>query len=363
MRRLISYFIAGAAALWSCSSAQAQTVPQTQAPAVQQQRCAAPDYSSSASLQWFLGINPRDNLVQVWCRLQKLPGNVRFNVLFLGTQAHRSWNTSFEGANYGPEKIVDIVQSLIPTAEGPVKDENGMPFGRVLKNVVQLAAEQATDKTILGFAQSHPAAKELVLWEPLVLRVKPVALAGQEFTLKILLKPNLGWLAYGLQDPRFDLRFQGWSKRMEMGTGALFGGGCSDLIPFCDGIGEVATFHAPWVVDQVILQADGEAMTASAITIANQLVTNYSNFLPGGNGLGFFDEKEGRGTLTISDDVSQIEFQADGGASGTTMIKLTYSEIKGANSVAKHLKDYGERYRAAGTQKKAPTVPDSLNRL
>lgn len=358
MRRLIPILVAGAAALMSCLPAQAQSAPAAV------QRCAAPDYSASASLQWFLGINPRDSLVQVWCRLQTLPGNIRFNVLFLSTQAHRSWDTSFQGAGYGPEKIVEIVQSLIPTADGPIKDEKGMPFGRVLQNVVQLAAEQAPDKSPLGFARIHPAAKELVLWEPLVLRVKPVSLAGQEFTLKILLKPNLGWLAYGLQDPRFDLRFKGWAKRMDLGTGTLFGGGCSDLVPFCEDLGETPSFHAPWVVDQVILQADGEAMTSAAITIANQLVTNYSNFLPGGNGMGFFDEKEGRGTLTITDDVSQIEFQADGGPSGTSMIKITYSEIKGRNSVAKHLKEYAERYRAAGAvERKPPGVPDSLGRL
>lgn len=361
MRRLIPLFLAGAAALLSGTSAQAQSAP----PAPQaQQRCAAPNYSSSASLQWFLGINPRDSLVQVWCRLQAVPGNVRFNVLFLGTQAHRSWDTSFQGADNGPEKIVEIVQSLIPTADGPVKDDKGMPFGRVLQNVVQLAAEQAPDKTSLGFATTHPAAKELVLWEPLVLRVKPVSLAGQEFTLKILMKPNLGWLAYGLQDPRYDLRFRGWSKRMDMGTGSLFGGGCSDMIPFCENVGELPTFHAPWIVEQVILQADGEAMTPSAIAIANQLVTNYSNFLPAGNGLGFFDEKEGRGTLTITDDASQIEFTAEGGSSGTSMIRITYGEVKGKNSVAKYLKEYGDRYRAAGAPgKKPPSVPDSLGRL
>jgi hypothetical protein len=361
MRRLIPILLAGVAALTYGQSAKAQTAP---AAVVAQQRCAAPDYSGTGALQWFLGINPRDSLVQVWCRLQQVPGNVRFNVLFLKTQAHRSWDTSFQGANNGPEKIVEIVQSLIPTADGPVKDDKGMPFGRVLQNVVQLAAEQAPDGMPLGFASTHPAARELVLWEPLVLRVKPVSLGGQEFTLKILMKPNLGWLAYGLQDPRYDLRFKGWAKRMDTGTGSLFGGGCSDMIPSCEKLGDVPTFHAPWIVEQVILQADGEAMTSSAIAIANQLVTNYSNFLPGGNGMGFFDEKEGRGTLTITDEVSQIEFQAEGGPSGTSMIKITYGELKGKNSVALHLKEYGDRYRAAGApQKKPPSVPDSLGRL
>jgi hypothetical protein len=362
MRRVISLIVAGMAAIMSQSPVQAQTAPAAAAPAAQ--HCAAPDYSSAGSLPWFLGINPRDNLVAVWCRLQAVPGNIRFNVLFLNTQAHRSWDTTFQGVNNGPGKIVEIVQSLIPTADGPIKDDQGMPFGRVLQKVVQLAAAQTPDGTSLGFATTHPAAKQLVLWEPLVLRVKPVSLAGQEFTLKILMKPNLGWLAYGLQDPQYDLRFQGWAGRMDLGTGVLFGGGCSDAVPFCQGLGQTPTFHAPWIVDQVILEANGEAMTPAAITIANQLVANYSNFLPGGNGMSFFDEKSGNGTMTLTDDMTNIEFSAEGGDSGTNKIKITYTEVKNKNSVGAYLKDFGDKYRAAGTsEKKAPTVPDSLGGL
>ena len=360
MRRLIPLLVAGAAAFMPVSSAQAQTAPTQPA----RQQCAAPDYSAGSSLPWFLGINPRDSLVAVWCRLQTLPGAIRFNVLFLNTQAHRSWDTSFQGAGNGPEKIVEIVQSLMPEKNGPVKDDKGMPFGRVLQKVVQLAAPDAPDGTTLGFATTHPAAKELVLWEPLVLRVRPVSLAGQEFTLKILLRPDLGWLAYGLQDPTFDLKFRGWSGRMDIGTGSMFGGGCSDAIPFCENLGEMPVFHTPWIVDQVILQADGEAMTAAAATIVQQLGLNYANFLPAGNGLGSFDPKTGSGTMTITDGLSNVEFQAEGGPSGTKMIKITYQEVKDANSVVKHLKEVAERFRAAATvDKKAPTVPDSLGRL
>lgn len=362
MRRLLPLALAAMAALLPPSAVSAQTASPAAAPA--NQTCAAPDYSGTPALPWFLGINPRDSLVAVWCRLQTLPGNVRFNVLFLNTQAHRSWDTSFQGAGNGPEKIVEIVQSLMPVKGGPVKDDKGMPFGRVLQRVVQLAAAEAPDGYTLGFASTHPAAKELVLWEPIVLRVKPVSLAGQEFTLKILLRPDMGWLAYGLQDPNFDLRFRGWAGRMDIGTGTLLGGGCSDAIPYCEDLGEYPTFHTPWIVDQVILQADGEAMTPAAAAIANQLASNYGNYLPAGDGLGSFDPNTGNGSMTITDDISKIEFRAEGGSSGTKMIKITYEEIKDRNSVAKHLKDVAEQFRAAGTgEKKAPTVPDSLGRL
>lgn len=360
MRRFIPILLAGAAALMPLSYAQAQAVaPSTPS----SQQCVAPDYSADRSLSWFLGINPRDSLVAVWCRLQTLPGAIRFNVLFLNTQAHRSWDTSFQGAGNGPEKIVEIVQSLMPEKNGPVKDDNGMPFGRVLQKVVQLAADSAPDGTTLGFATTHPAAKELVLWEPIVLRVRPVSLAGQEFTLKILLRPDLGWLAYGLQDPRFDLRFKGWSGRMDIGTGGLFGGGCSDAVPFCENMDEMPVFHAPWIVEQVILEAEGESMTAAAVTIANQLATSYSNFIPRGSELGF-DTNTGQGTLRVTDNISTVEFAAEGSSSGTKHIKITYQENGDASSVASHLKGVAERFRAAGTpEKKAPTVPDSLGRL
>jgi len=62
--------------------------------------------------------------------------------------------------------------------------------------------------------------------------------------------------------------------------------------------------------------------------------------------------------------LSNVEFLAEGGPSGTTMIKITYGENKGGNSVAKHLEEVSSRFRAAGApEKKAPTVPDSLGRL
>ena len=364
MKKMATLIAALACVLGASTAAGAQQGAAPAAPPAQPSRCQAPDYRASNALSWFLGLNPRDNLVATWCRLQAVPGNVRFNVLFLNTQAHRSWDTSFEAGRYGPERIMEIVQSLLPLQNGPVKDENGMPFSRVLENVTQLVAPTAPDGTEFGFSKTHPAAKELVLWEPLVLRVKPVSLAGQAFTLKILMKPSLGWLSFGLQDPRYDVSFRGWKGRMKLGTGGLFGETCSDYIPNCKGLPDAPSFHAPWLVSQVILEADGEAMTAAAASIMNTLATNYSAFLPGRNVLQNFDPDTGKGSITVRDGLTEIKMTSTGSPRGATKIKITYTEDPGTNPVAKSLAEYGAHFRAAGAvRNSAPSVPDSLNRL
>lgn len=358
MRRIFKLLIVAAGTALTALPAVA-AAPAPAAPAV---ACVAPDYTGP-QMSWFLGINPRDNLVAVWCRLQALPGAVRFNVLFPLTQAHRSWDTAFAGRNYPPARIVEIVQSLIPVGEGPVNDDKGMPFGRVLQNVVQLAALEAPDGQPLGFAADHPAAKELVLWEPLVLRVRPVALAGQEFVLKIVMRPNLGLLAMGLQNPAYDLRVQGWTGRMKMGTGAMFGSGCSSEIPQCKDLGQAPIIHTPWIVDEVILEAVGESMTATAAAVMNQLMASYRPYLNKGSPTDF-DMKFGRGNLLVTDGVTEVKFLAEGGNSGTNRIAISYKEVSNEFSVRTVLQKAGEDFRAGQAKaKKAAPVPDSLGRL
>lgn len=315
-------------------------------------------------MSWFLGINPRDNLVAVWCRLQSLPGAIRFNVLFPLTDVNRSWDTSFVGSNYPPSRIVDIVQSLLPVGEGPVKDDKGMAFSRVLQNVVQLGAAEGPDGIKLGFASDHPATKELVLWEPLILRVRPVALAGQEFVLKVVMRPNLGLLAMGLQNPAYDLKIRGWSGRMQMGTGALFGGGCSDVIPYCENLGNSPQVHVPWIVDQVILEANGEAMTGTAVAVMNQLQASYAPYIRSNSSSSNMDIKSGSGDFTVSDGVNEVTFKAEGNTSGTQRIEIVYKELDNNFSVKKVLRNAGEEFRAGqAKEKKAVAVPDSLGKL
>lgn len=362
MGRLLS----AAAALAVLSALSGTAAAQQAAPAAPQaakSNCIAPDNSQNGRMQWFLGLGPQDNLLAAWCRIQALPGNVRFNMLFPTTQADRSWDTNFQGGKYPPQRIVELVQEVVPAKDGPVVDDKGKPFGRVLNNVVQLAAANAPDNSQLGFASDHPAAKELVLWEPLVLRVKPVVLAGQEFVLKVVLKPNLGLLAMTMPNPRQDTRIHGFKARMPIGS--MFGSTCSPQIPFCKDLPESPEVHVPWLVDEVILEADGEGMTAAAVNVANALANSYAMYMQHKNDLTGFDRNTGQGTFRLTDGASVIEFTALGGPSGTSKIKVDYKEINGKFSISRYFRTAGEDFRA-GTSRAAPEagkVPDSLNRL
>lgn len=329
----------------------------------QQSSCLAPDHSASGRMDWFLGLHPTDDLLSSWCRIQTLPGAVRFNVYFPVTGAHQSWDTSFEGGLLPASRIVEIVQSLLPTSDGPARDANGMEFPKVLSNVVQLAAEKAPDNTKLGFAKSHPAVRELVLWEPIMLRVKPIALAGQEFTMTATLRPNLGMLALGLQGKATDLRLQGWKGRMQMG--GFFGNSCSSSIPFCQDAGEIVTFHAPWVLTEVRLDAKGDNMTEAAAAIMNQMSgpSASSRFLKDGLPP-VFNPKSGNGSLTLTDGISSMVMTAEGSPGGTKSISIVWKESAQQNSVGKLLEAAADSYRTgAAPAQSAPAVPDSLGRL
>lgn len=355
-----------AAALAVCAALAAPASAQQAAPAgpsAPRSNCIAPDNSQNGRMQWFLGLGPQDNLPAAWCRIQALPGNVRFNILFPNTKADRSWDTNFQGGKYPPQRIVDLVQEIVPAKDGPVVDDKGKPFGRVLNNVVQLAAPFAPDNSQLGFASDHPAAKELVLWEPVVLRVKPVVLAGQEFVLKVVLKPNLGLLALSMPNPAQDIRINGFKARMPIGS--MFGGTCSEQIPFCKDLPDSPQVHIPWLVDQVILEADGEGMTAAAVNVANALANSYAMFMQHKNDLIGFDRNTGQGTFRLTDGASVIEFTAIGGPSGTSKIKIDYKETPGKYSISRYYKTAGESFRAGSVRdaSDAAKVPDSLGNL
>jgi len=348
------------------AAAVSMTAPahaQQAAPANAQPACLAPDYTTTGRMDWFLGLHPADDLLSAWCRIQTIPGAIRFNLLFPTTGSNKSWDTSFDGKTLPATKIIELIQSLLPVADGPAKDEKGNEFPKVLMNVVQLAADKAPDKQDLGFAPTHPSAKELVLWEPLVIRVKPIALAGQEFTLLVTLRPNLGLLSLGLQGKATDVRLNGWKGRMPLD--GFFGTTCSSSIPFCEGIPEVVSFHAPWLVSEVRLEAEGDNMTAAAAAIIDQMANSSvrSRFLKDGKPP-VFDRTTGTGTVTLQDDISDMIMEAKGGPGGTKSISIVWKENGNGNNISKQLDKAAELYRAGtGMAPKPPTVPDSLGRL
>lgn len=354
-RSTILAFLSAFTALTATANAQTVT---TQTPAPDASNCIAPDYSKSVQIPWFLGLHPSDDLLTAFCRIQQLPGDVRFNILFPTYQVHRSWDTSFDGQQLPATQIVKLVQSVIPMTDGVAKDENDMEFHRVLKSVVQLQAATTPSGRDLGFAPEHPSAKELVLWEPIILRIKPVVMAGQEFTMTVVLKPNLGLLALALQGKATDVRFKGWKGRMEMG--GMFGKGCSDAIPVCKDLPDAPIFHAPWLVSSVTLEASGTNMTNTAVAILDRL----SQYKGKQSHTKSFNPSTGEGLLVTDDTMSKLEMRAKGSPGGTTKIQIKWEAADNPMSVEKQLRKISDEYKlGTGEIAKKASAPDILDKL
>lgn len=341
-------------------SAQAQQAQVPTAAPTAPSGCLAPNLAQYGRLSWFLGLHPSDDLLSAWCRLQTLPGNVRFNVQFPVTNVHQSWDTSFT-TKLPATRIVELVQSMIPTDDSNKISETGVPFGDVLARTSQLMAPASPDGMVLGFAETHPAAKQVVLWEPLGLRVRPVALAGQQFTLSVYLRPNLGLLSMALAGRATDVRVKAWTGRFQ--TGNYFRTACSELFPACSELPDVSIVHLPLLVDTVRLEATGENMTAAAIAIGQELYARNASLTPS-DPMSSFDRANGSGRYTLHDDQGTMEFIAEG-SGGTKRIEIVYKATDGEGSMLRRLSKIADDYRA-GTDKKtpqAPSVPDSLGRL
>lgn len=333
-------------------NAQQATVPASKG-------CLTPNLAQPGKLNWFLGLHPSDDLLTAWCRIQTLPGNVRFNIQWPMSNVHKSWDTTF--ASVLPAgRVVELVQSMIPVDDSKVNSDTGVAFADVLSNTVQLQAPKAPDGTVLGFAPTHPAASQIVLWEPLGLRVKPVVLAGQEFTLSVYLRPNLGLLSMALAGRATDVRVKGWSGRFP--TGNYFRTECSDFFPKCDDLPDVAIMHLPLLVDTVRLDAQGENMTASAIAIGQELYARNSSLTPT-DPMRPFDRANGRGSFVLHDEQGTLEFTATG-SGGTKSISIVYKATDGQGSILRGLSQVADEFRAGTAKEKAaPVVPDSFGRL
>lgn len=322
--------------------------------------CLRPDYSQAGRINWFLGLSPRDDLLTAWCRVQTIQGSIKFNVLFPSSQSSKTWETSFDG-HLPATKIADIIQSLLPV-DGSKKSSDGTDFSKVLESVAQLEAKKAPDNSDLAFAPEHPFAKELVLWEPIYIRVKPILLAGQEFTLSVKLVPNLGMLALGLQKEATDVQFEGWKGRLKLGN--FFTGDCSDLIPDCKELTNTVKFHAPWVVSGVELHAVGDNMTAATLNVAQHILDSNASIVPPISPMVGFNGKTGQLVFSLNDPTSTLWFSAVGSPGGTKEITIRYLARDGEYTISEALSAIANKFRQSKPVKQEiPNVPDSTNRL
>lgn len=361
MRNHLAAILLSLASAWG-GAAYAQTPVPTTTLVPTKSDCIYPNYQSGAQISWFLNLSPQDDLMTAWCRLQTLRGQIKFNVLFPTTQATKTWETAFNG-DLPAARIVDIIQSLMPMDPKVSSNDDIEQFEKVLESVVQLQAKSAPDNTTLGFATDHPAANELVLWEPLVIRVKPILLSGQQFTMYLKLVPNTGFLSLALQGKATDIQLQGWKGRIPLGN--FFSGDCSAYIPNCKQLPETVTFHTPWIVQGVELVATGDTMTASALNIADQLLKTNASVVPPISPLKGFNSKTGQLAFNLKDNITALYFEAQGSPSGTKKIIIRYTAAKGEYSLTSALEKLGNEYRQSKKKevKKLPNVPESLNRL
>jgi hypothetical protein len=343
------------------ASAQAPNAA-TPTPTPTQSDCIYPAYPEGTQIKWFLNLSPQDDLMTAWCRIQSLRGEIKFNILFPTTQATKTWDTTFD-SSLPAARIVEIVQSLLPM-DPKIRTNKGVEnFEKVLENVVQLKADRAPDNSVLSFPDNHPAANELVLWEPIVLRVKPILLSGQEFTMYLKLRPDVGFLALGLQGQATAIQLKGWKGRIPLGN--FFSGDCSSYIPNCKDLPETVTFHTPWIVSGVELVATGETMTASALNIADQLLRSNSAAVPPISPLKGFNSKTGQLTFNLKDHLTDLHFEATGSPSGTKKIVIRYTASKGQYGVLNALQKIGNAYRQSKNpvEQTPPKVPESINQL
>jgi hypothetical protein len=361
MRNQFAAILLSLASIWG-GAAHAQTPAPTTSPVPSKSDCIYPTYQTGAQINWFLNLSPQDDLMTAWCRIQTLRGEIKFNVLFPTTKATKTWETSFNG-DLPAARIVDLIQSIMPMDPRVQSSKDIEQFEKVLENVVQLQAKKAPDNTTLGFTTDHPAANELVLWEPLYIRVKPILLSGQQFTMSVKLVPNMGFLSLALQGKATDVQLQGWKGRIPLGN--FFSGDCSSYIPNCKPLPETVNFHTPWIVQAIELVATGDTMTASALNIADQLLKTNASVVPPISPLKNFNSKTGQLIFNLTDNVTSLDFTAQGSPSGTKSITIRYTAGKGKYSVNAALDKLGNEYRQAKKQEveKLPNVPESLNRL
>lgn len=292
-------------------------------------QCPIPP-AQSAGIQFFLGIEPSDSPLDVWCRLQALDGDYRVNVLFPTVEAHRTFETRFDRTPSRPkEELAVFIQSLLPIERGPSADEAGMKFSEVLKNSVQGISARTPNGDLLGLPSAYPNSSVMALWEPISLRVRPVTIAGAEFNLVVNFKPSVGRLLMSLEGHAEALILNGWRGNM-MDTSNT----CPDTIPLCKELPEVVRLYTAWSVESVVLEAFAPSLSGPAIQIFNQIYTDNRSYVRSTN-LADFRADLGAIDLEAFDGARVLRAKAyadPNGVAGAQRIRIRWGEREGTEN-------------------------------
>lgn len=308
--------------------------------------CTPPAEPEGQGIRFLLGIQPSDGILDVWCRIQAVPGNYRVNVLFPAHKAHRSFEASFDGSRSRPkEELANFIRSLLPTKDGKMTDEQGMAFPAVLGTSVQAQAPEAPDGQGIGVPKALPGSDVIALWEPVVLRVRPLKIADAEFTLLVTFRPSAARFLMGLTGSAERFQVQGYKSRVLGPDGVS---GCPKRIPSCDKLPEVVSLDTAWIVDSVKLEASGGGLSRAAATVLGQLVEDNRSYV-GSNTMQRFSAPYGEGEVNADDGVREVLALATGDlqrAAGTQTIEVLWRERRNSKGTyATNLADWLKQVR------------------
>lgn len=285
-------------------------------------QCPVPADPPDDGVRFFLGMQPSDGPLDVWCRLQALNGKYRLDVSFSDFAngpsdfgPHRAFDMEFSGRPERPRReLADLIQSLLPTGDGPPKDENGQAFPAVLAKTVQGTAAKTPDGQALGLPPDYPRSRELFLASPLTIRLRTLKMAGSDFTLEVYFKPSVARFMMALSGQAEDLTFAAWKGRVVQGSMI---GECGSAVPDCKGLPDVLRVHAAWQFDRVIIRSDpGTRLSATAMTLLGQIAADNARFVSE-NTMDRFDPAVGDGRIAATDGVREVIAVSEPDGSGT----------------------------------------------
>jgi len=317
--------------------------------------CVVPPTNPSPDgINFLLGMDPSDGILDAWCRIQSLQGEYKVTVNFLEAKAKRSFDISFDGT---PSKdrmeFATLIQSMLPTYDAPALDENGMNFGDVLQTSVQPRAAKSPESklfstTTLGVPPVYDFADDIILWAPVTIDVYPITIADVNFTLRVSFRPSFGRYLMAKSGTAEELILKGWRDKV-LRHATPFQDTCPDNIPNCKDLEPVVDIHTAWVLNAVTLHAEGSGLSAATMQLFSQLAAD--NPKKSSNPLSNFSPTEGSASFDIRGEYRSITAKAFGDTNriaGTQEIEVQWLETQNSKKTYSWmLEDYAKRTREA----------------
>ena len=312
------------------------------------------DAVDAAPVPFFLGLRPGDDLSTAWCRVRAIGGKKTLQVEFPETGATRYGSVDLTD---GPG-AAEIVQRLLPTEGSMAVDADGQPFPKVLRSVSAGTVALAPSGHSLGLPPAFPGARDLALWETLVLRVGTVEHKGSPFVLELVFEPSPAkYLMTGTGKRTGDV-FVGETKRMmssgtrltlpSFGADAPETDACPDRLPDCGGLGPKTRFSEVWALTKATLRSRPGDLTRTAVELVEALETSHPGTVP--ISLSAFDPYKGKLSYTRSKEGRRLKVRTvppkDG--YGVASVTVEWSDTKeGTSSWWKAMDEWFRASRSA----------------